>query len=86
MIKYQDNQFFMSSYIFIHQFFYNHVKFLYICFETIYPLSMQLLLNQAIFFMVVVKNCHVKLRAHFYTSRKPGDELLIDGKERKRNQ
>ena len=28
--------------------------------------------------MVVVKNCHVKLRAHFYTSREPGDELLID--------
>ena len=34
--------------------------------------------NQAIFFMVVVKNSHVKLLAHFYTSRKPGDELLID--------
>ena len=28
--------------------------------------------------MVVAKNCHVKLCAHFYTSRKPGDELLID--------
>ena len=28
--------------------------------------------------MFVVKNCHVKLRAYFYTSRKPGDELLID--------
>ena len=39
---------------------------------------MQVLLNQAIFFMVVAKNSHVKLLAHFYTSRKPGDELLID--------
>ena len=28
--------------------------------------------------MVVVKNCRVKLHAHLYTSRKPGDELLID--------
>ena len=28
--------------------------------------------------MVVVKNCHVKLYEYFYTSRKPGDELLID--------
>ena len=76
--KYQGDQFFMSTYIFIHQFFYIHVKFLHICFETIYPLSMQLLLNQAIFSMVVVKNCHAKIRAHSCTSRKPGDELLID--------
>ena len=63
----------------MHQFFYIHVKVLqYLCRNNLFLVNATFP-KSSNFFMVVVKNYHVKLiRAHFYTSRKPGDDLLID--------
>ena len=70
----------MWSYIFIHQLFYIRVILSYIYVKTMSSVPVWFLPYQAIFYMHQIKHCFIhevvnifidiKLRAHFYTSRK----------------
>ena len=66
----------MSSSVFIHQFFYIHVKFLFYKSIRLYYCQISFLYANS-----VICHIHVKLCAHFYISRRNGDAFFVDREE-----